>query len=46
MVDALANGSWRYTECMIFFWLLLGLGVAVIRMAYRDGELVRIPGGQ
>jgi O-antigen ligase len=33
MVDAAANGSWRFTECSIFFWLLLGIGVAVIRMA-------------
>lgn len=35
MVDALANGSWRYNECSIFFWLALGLGVAVTRMAYQ-----------
>jgi O-antigen ligase len=35
MVDATANGAWRYTECSIFFWLVLGLGVAVIRMAYQ-----------
>jgi putative inorganic carbon (HCO3(-)) transporter len=35
MVDALANGSWRFTECSLFFWLILGLGVAVIRMAYQ-----------
>src|SRR5207302_1225577 len=35
MVDAMANGSWRYPECGIFFWLVLGLGVAVIRMAYQ-----------
>jgi putative inorganic carbon (hco3(-)) transporter len=35
MVDALANGSWRFTECSIFFWLVLGLGVAMIRMAYQ-----------
>src|SRR5439155_24492186 len=33
MVDAMANGSWRYAECSIFFWLVLGLGVAAIRMA-------------
>jgi O-antigen ligase len=35
MVDAMANGSWRYNECSIFFWLVLGLGMAVTRMAYR-----------
>jgi O-antigen ligase/polysaccharide polymerase Wzy-like membrane protein len=35
MVDALANGSWRYTECTIFFWLVLGLGMAAARMAYQ-----------
>jgi hypothetical protein len=35
MVDATANGSWRYSECSIFFWLVLGLGVAVTRMAYQ-----------
>src|SRR5262249_13152288 len=33
MVDAFANGSWRFAECSIFFWLALGLGTAVIRMA-------------
>jgi O-antigen ligase len=35
VVDAAANGSWRFMECGIFFWLLLGVGVAVIRMAYQ-----------
>jgi hypothetical protein len=35
MVDAMANGSWRYMECSIFFWLVLGLGTAVTRMAYQ-----------
>jgi putative inorganic carbon (HCO3(-)) transporter len=39
MVDALANGSWRYTECSSFFWLVLGLGVAVTRMAYQSAPL-------
>lgn len=33
MVDAAANGSWRYAECSIFFWLVLGIGVAIVRMA-------------
>jgi O-antigen ligase len=32
MVDAMANASWRYAECSVFFWLVLGLGVALIRM--------------
>jgi O-antigen ligase len=36
MVDALANGSWRYSDCSIFFWLMLGLGMAVVRMAYAS----------
>jgi hypothetical protein len=36
MVDALANASWRYAECSVFFWLILGLGVALIRMGYHD----------
>jgi putative inorganic carbon (HCO3(-)) transporter len=36
MVDAMANGSWRYSECSIFFWLVLGLGMAVTRMAYQS----------
>jgi putative inorganic carbon (hco3(-)) transporter len=35
MVDAMANGSWRYAECSVFFWLILGLGMAVTRMAYH-----------
>jgi O-antigen ligase len=35
MVDAMANGSWRYNQCSIFFWLILGLGTAVTRMAYQ-----------
>jgi O-antigen ligase len=38
MVDAMANGSWRFTEVSIFFWLVLGLGVAVIRMAYQPDD--------
>jgi O-antigen ligase len=36
MVDAMANASWRYAECSVFFWLVLGLGVALIRMASQD----------
>jgi putative inorganic carbon (HCO3(-)) transporter len=35
MVDAVANGSWRYPECTVFLWLVLGMGVAVVRMAYQ-----------
>jgi O-antigen ligase len=35
MVDALSTGCWHYAECAVFFWLVLGLGVAVTRMAYR-----------
>ena len=37
-VDSMANGSWRYMECSIFFWLVLGLGVAVTRMAYQAAD--------
>jgi O-antigen ligase len=44
MVDALANGSWRYAECSIFFWLVLGLGVAVIRMASQTPLGDELPG--
>jgi O-antigen ligase len=43
MVDALANASWRYPECSIFFWLVLGLGVAMIRMAYQGRQPVGCP---
>ena len=35
MVDAMANGSWRYSECSVFLWLVLGMGIAVVRMAYQ-----------
>jgi O-antigen ligase len=34
MVDAIGNPAWRYPQCSLFFWLLLGLGAACIRMAY------------
>jgi len=37
-VDALGNVSWRYIECDMFFWLLLGLGMAIVRMAYESGS--------
>jgi O-antigen ligase len=43
MVDALANGSWRYSECSFYFWLILGLGMAVTRMAYQPGKEVMHP---
>jgi putative inorganic carbon (hco3(-)) transporter len=36
MVDALANGSWRYSECSVFFWLVLGLGIAATRMTVQS----------
>jgi O-antigen ligase len=34
-VDAMSNPAWRYSECSVFFWLVLGLGMAVTRMAYQ-----------
>jgi O-antigen ligase len=33
MVDAIGNPAWRYPQCSLFFWLLLGLGTACVRMA-------------
>jgi putative inorganic carbon (HCO3(-)) transporter len=38
MVDAMANVGWRYSECSVFFWLILGLGMAVTRTAYRTAD--------
>jgi putative inorganic carbon (HCO3(-)) transporter len=43
MIDAMANGSWRYSECSFYFWLILGLGMAVTRMAYQPGKEVVDP---
>jgi O-antigen ligase len=34
MTDALANASWRFSECSLLFWFMLGLGVAMLRMPY------------
>jgi O-antigen ligase len=34
MVDAVANPAWRFPQCSLFFWLLLGMGAACVRMAY------------
>ena len=34
-VDAFSNPAWRYPVCSLYFWLVLGLGIALVRMAYR-----------
>jgi O-antigen ligase len=34
-VDAVANPAWRHATCSLYFWLVLGMGMAVVRMAYR-----------
>jgi O-antigen ligase len=30
-IDAISNPAWQYAQVSIFFWLLLGLGVAAMR---------------
>jgi hypothetical protein len=30
-VDAIASPSWQYSQVMVFFWLVLGVGIACIR---------------
>jgi putative inorganic carbon (HCO3(-)) transporter len=37
-VDAVSNPAWRYSVCALYFWLVLGMGTALIRMAYRPDE--------
>lgn len=37
-VDALTNPAWRYSVCALYFWLVLGTGVALVRMAYRPSQ--------
>jgi putative inorganic carbon (HCO3(-)) transporter len=34
-VDAVSNPAWRYPVCGLYFWLVLGMGTALLRMAYR-----------
>jgi O-antigen ligase len=34
-VDALSNPAWRYSVCALYFWLVLGMGTALLQMAYR-----------
>src|SRR5262249_28968099 len=34
-VDAAANPAWRYSNCSLYVWLVLGIGAALVRMAYR-----------
>lgn len=39
MVDAFANPAWQFAEVNLFFWLMLGLGVAASRpRAEREAE--------
>jgi hypothetical protein len=38
-VDAFSNPAWRYPVCALYFWLVLGIGIALVRMAYRPTEL-------
>jgi O-antigen ligase len=46
-VDAVSNPAWRASVCSLYLWLVLGLGTALVRMAYRgraessEGEVVR-----
>jgi O-antigen ligase len=37
-VDAVSNPAWRYSVCALYFWLVLGLGTALVRMAYRSTD--------
>jgi len=34
-VDAVSNPAWRYSVCALYFWLVLGLGIALMRSAYH-----------
>jgi O-Antigen ligase len=43
MVDAVGNPAWRFPQCSLFLWLLLGMGVACIRMAYEPQGEARRP---
>jgi O-antigen ligase len=43
MVDAIGNPAWRFPQCSLFLWLLLGIGVACIRMAYEPQGEARRP---
>jgi putative inorganic carbon (HCO3(-)) transporter len=37
-VDAVSNPAWRYSVCALYFWLVLGMGTALLRMAYRPTQ--------
>jgi O-antigen ligase len=39
-VDAVSNPAWHYSVCALYFWLVLGMGTALVRMAYRPAERV------
>src|SRR5262249_35173375 len=34
-VDMFSNPAWRWSVCALYSWLVLGLGMALVRMAYR-----------
>jgi O-antigen ligase len=38
VVDAVSNPAWRYPVCGLYFWLVLGMGTALVRMAYRRSD--------
>jgi O-antigen ligase len=44
MVDAIGNPAWRFPQCSMFFWLLLGMGAACVRMAYAVPVAQASPG--
>jgi putative inorganic carbon (HCO3(-)) transporter len=37
-VDAVSNPAWRHSVCALYFWLVLGMGTALLRTAYRATE--------
>jgi O-antigen ligase len=41
-IDALTNPAWRYSVCALYFWLVLGTGTALVRMAYRQPQRLAI----
>lgn len=42
-IDALSSPSWQVGQAAIFFWLVLGLGVAALRPHSRREEAVEAP---
>jgi putative inorganic carbon (HCO3(-)) transporter len=35
VTDAVSNPAWRYPVCGLYFWLVLGMGTALVRIAAR-----------